>query len=42
MAGAAAQALLEHETFADRKATDLAAAAVTRAHDVLRTLDFRL
>ena len=27
MAGAAAQALLEHETFADRKATDLAAAA---------------
>ena len=42
MAGAAAQALLEHETFADRKATDLAAAAVTRAHDALRTLDFRL
>ena len=41
MAGAAAQALLEHETFFD-KTGDLAAAAVTRAHDVLRTLDFPL
>jgi subtilisin family serine protease len=42
MAGAAAQVLLEHETFADLKVDDLAAAAVSRSHDVLRTLDFPL
>jgi subtilisin family serine protease len=42
MAGAVAQALLEHETFADPKTEDHKVAAVARAHDVLRTLDFPL
>ncbi len=42
MAGAAAQALLEHETFADLKTGTTRPRRSARAHDVLRTLDFPL